>query len=134
MPLTKDRDTSRRDATHHSDPVAAATRIYAGALVALNAAGDAVPATATVSQRTRGVAQGQADNSGGIAGAIRVATRRGVFQFKNSAAGDLIVRGDIGNDCFVVDDETVAKTSATNTRPVAGKIRDVDAGGVWVEI
>lgn len=134
MPLTKDRDTQRRDGVLLTDPVAASTRIYAGSLVALNASGDAVPATAAVAQRTRGVAQEFVDNSAGAAAAKRVISRRGVFQLKNSAGADLIARADIGNDCFVVDDETVAKTNATNTRPKAGVIRDVDAGGVWVEV
>lgn len=39
---------------------------------------------------------------------------------------------DIGSDCYIVDDQTVAKTNGTNTRSVAGKIMDVDAQGVWV--
>lgn len=133
MALAKDRDTQRRDGALLSDPVAAAAKIYTGALVALNAAGDAVPATAAVAQKTRGVAQALADNTAGIAGAVKVATRRGVFNFKNAAA-DLVVRADIGKSCYVVDDETVAKTDSVGTRPVAGVIRDVDATGVWVEI
>ena len=60
--------------------------------------------------------------------------RRGVFQFQNSSAGDLIALANLGADCYIVDDQTVALTNGTNTRSVAGKIRDVDAGGVWVEI
>ncbi len=60
--------------------------------------------------------------------------RRGCFRFANSAAADLIALADIGADCYVVDDQTVAKTSASNTRSIAGKVRDVDAAGVWVEI
>jgi hypothetical protein len=40
----------------------------------------------------------------------------------------------IGNDCYIVDDQTVAKTNGTATRSIAGKIRAVDAQGVWVEI
>lgn len=134
MALTKDRDTQRRDGDHYSDPVAAATRIHAGALVALDASGNAVPATATATQRTRGVAQEAVDNSAGAAGDKRVLIRRGVFRFTNSAGGDLIARADIGADCYVVDDETVAKTNGSGARPKAGVIRDVDATGVWVEV
>lgn len=134
MALAKDRDTPTRPGADFSDPVAANAKIYAGSLVAINAAGDAVPASAVVAQRTRGVAQTQVDNTGGLAGDKSVPTRRGVYRLKNSAAADLIARADIGNSCYVVDDETVAKTNGTNTRPVAGVIRDVDAAGVWVEI
>jgi hypothetical protein len=56
-----------------------------------------------------------------------------VYRFSNSGGADLITLGDIQSDCYIVDDSTVAKTSGTNTRSVAGKIRDVDVGGVWVE-
>ena len=52
----------------------------------------------------------------------------------NSAAGDAITRAEIGDVCYIVDDETVAKTNGTSTRSAAGTIRDVDAQGVWVEI
>lgn len=45
-----------------------------------------------------------------------------------------IVAADIGASAFVVDAETVAKTSDTNARPKAGMIRNVDASGVWVSI
>lgn len=134
MALSADRNVPRRDGVQFGDPVAAATTIYTGALIALDASGNAVPASAIAAQRTRGVAQRRADNSAGVAGATRVEGMRGVFRLDNSAGADEILRADIGNDCYVADDETVAKTSATATRPVAGVIRDVDADGVWVEV
>lgn len=132
--LTKDRNTVRRDGVQYSDPVAASTRIYAGALVCLNASGNAVPGSVSTTLKARGVAQEQVDNSSGAAGDKRVETRRGVFPFANSASTDEITRADIGNSAYIVDDQTVAKTHATNTRSVAGVIRDVDSDGVWVEI
>jgi hypothetical protein len=49
-------------------------------------------------------------------------------------AGGIAVLDASGNDCYLVDDQTVAKTSATNTRSVAGKIVDVDSQGVWVKL
>jgi len=134
MPLTQDRDTLRRDGVQFNDPVAGSTRIFAGSLVCLDAAGNAVPGSSSATLKARGVAQEQVDNRDGAAGALRIETRRGVFQFANSASADEITRADIGAECFIVDDQTVARTSATDTRPVAGIIRDVDAGGVWVEI
>lgn len=134
MPLSKDRDTQRRDGAQFGDPVAANARIHAGALVALNATGYAVPATAAAAQRTRGVAQASTDNTGGGDGGKTVQVRRGLFNLKNSAGADQIARADIGADCYVVDDETVAKTNGAGARPKAGVIRDVDAAGVWVEV
>lgn len=132
--LTKDRNTKRRDGVQFNDPVAASTRIFAGSLVCLNASGFAVPGSTATTLKARGVAQEHVDNSTGGAGALRVETRRGVFPFANSAATDEITRVDIGADAYIVDDQTVAKTHATNSRSVAGVIRDVDSDGVWVEI
>lgn len=134
MALAKDRNTYRRDGIHNSDPVAAAVKIYAGGLVQLNAAGDAVPASATIANVTRGIAQEQVDNTTGLAGDVHVTTRKGVYCLANSGGADEITRAEIGDDCYVVDDETVAKTDNTGARPVAGVIEDVDASGVWVRI
>ena len=58
---------------------------------------------------------------------------KGVFPFKNSAAADEITNAEIGSDCYIVDDETVAKTDGTGTRSVAGKVFLVDDYGVWVD-
>ncbi|EML3977465.1 hypothetical protein RNF44_007035 [Pseudomonas aeruginosa] len=130
MALTKDRNTPRRDGMQFNDPVAANAKIFAGSLVCRNA----VPGALSTTIAARGIAQEQVDNTGGAAGAKRIETRRGVFQLANSASADQITRADIGKECFIVDDQTVAKTSATDTRSVAGVVRDVDDGGVWVEI
>ncbi|OSC96070.1 hypothetical protein BZY60_000305 [Pseudomonas aeruginosa] len=132
--LTKDRNTVRRDGVQFSDPVAAATRIFAGSLVCLDASGNAVPGSTATTLKARGLAQEQVDNSAGAAGDLRIETRRGVFLFANSAAADEITRADIGATAYIVDDQTVAKTDGTSTRSAAGTIRDVDSYGVWVEI
>ena len=62
--------------------------------------------------------------------------RKGVFPYKNSSAGDAITRADIGKQCYLVDDETVAKTAAVvednPTRGVAGIVDDITSDGVWV--
>jgi hypothetical protein len=79
-----------------------------------------------------GRAETQADNSSGSNGDITVDVRKGVFRFANSTGGDEITRADIGGNCYIVDDQTVAKTDGTGARSVAGKVFDVDSGGVWV--
>lgn len=132
--LTADRDTPRRDGVQFSDPVAAATVIYTGSLVVLDAAGNAEPASTATGLVVRGIAQQTIDNSAGAAGDLAVETRRGVFRLANSAAADEITRAEIGDTAYIVDDQTVAKTDGTGTRSAAGIIRDVDAAGVWLEI
>lgn len=114
-------------------PVAANTLIHGGALVALNASGLAVPGSVAANLRAAGRAQATADNTGGAAGAMILEIKRGVFRFKNHAA-DAIVQADLLADCYIVDDQTVAKTSATNTRSKAGKVLEIEGESVWVEI
>ena len=132
--LSADRNTPIRTAEDFEFPVAAATLIYAGSLVCINASSLATKGAVATTLKTVGIATERADNSAGAAGAIRVKVRRGCFRFTNSAAADLIALADIGADCFIVDDQTVAKTNGGATRSIAGKIRDVDADGVWVQI
>lgn len=132
--LTAGRNTHRRDGDILSLPVAAAVKIFEGSLVARDGSGDARPGRTATTDKGVGRAEALADNTSGAAGAITVQIRKGIFKFANSAAGDLIANVDIGNDCFIVDDQTVAKTNGTSTRSVAGKVFAVDTDGVWVDM
>jgi hypothetical protein len=80
-----------------------------------------------------GRAKETVDNSSGSAGDLNVEIEKGIFRFANSSSTDEITRADIGSNCYIVDDQTVAKTSGSSTRSVAGKIFDVDSLGVWVD-
>lgn len=132
--LTADRGTPYRAGTEFSYPVAAAANLFGGALVCLNSAGFATRGAVSATLRAVGVAIEQANNAGGANGAINVKVRRGVWQFANSSAGDLVTLANVGQQCFIVDDSQVAATNGGSTRSVAGIVRDVDAQGVWVEI
>ncbi|MBG6160537.1 hypothetical protein IWQ54_000187 [Labrenzia sp. EL_195] len=132
-PLTTDRRTQERNGDVREYPVKASTTIYAGAMVALDATGHAVPFSTATGLVSLGRAESRLDNSGGIDGAVTGRFKAGIFRFDNSAAADQITSADIGADCYAVDDQTVAKTDGTGTRSVAGKVFDVDTVGVWVE-
>ncbi len=135
--LTQDRNTPRRELTTHVDPVAAGVVIYQGALVCLDAAGNAVPGQTATGLKARGRAEERADNSAGNAGDKTVRTTTGVFLMHNDGA-DPVDRTHIGGDAWIVDDQTVAATDGDTgtgaTRSKAGRIVDVDSAGVWVEI
>lgn len=131
--LTGDRDTPRRNSQDFGFGVATNTVIPAGALVALNASGFLVNgAEATglvaVGRCTRGC-----NNNPGANGAKIAACEQGTFRWNNSASADLIAVDDVGKVCYIVDNQTVALTSNSNARSVAGVIVDVDAYGVWVK-
>ena len=131
--LAAPRNTVARSGDLIEPPVKASTKIWQGGMVAIDAAGYAVPAGATAAHKVLGRAEDTFDNSSGANAAIKARVSKGVFRWNNSASGDLIALTDIGASCYVVDDNTVAKTSDTGARPVAGIIFDVDADGVWVK-
>lgn len=131
--LTGPRNTKKRSGDMRELPVKAATKIWQGSMVAVDANGLAVPMSTATTLRGIGRAEMPADNSGGANGAIKARVGAGIYPFNNSAAGDLITAANIGADCYGVDDQTVAKTDGGGTRSVAGKIYDVDAAGVWVK-
>lgn len=133
MALTADRDTHERDGSKIQLGMATNVKIYAGALVARNASGYATPGAVATTLRFAGRAAEQVDNTGGANGAKNITVEKGVFKFKNYAS-DLITIADLGNDCYIYDDETVARTNGTSTRSVAGKVFAVDTDGVWVDM
>lgn len=131
--LTAERNTVERTGDRLSLAMAAAVIIYAGSMVARDGSGNATPGATATTLFGVGRAAGSIDNSAGAAGDAVVEVEKGIFQFANSAAADEITAADIGSDCYMVDDQTVAKTNGTSTRSVAGKVFDVDAKGVWVD-
>ncbi|MCF1449986.1 hypothetical protein FS815_24660 [Agrobacterium vitis] len=130
--LTADRNTAQRSADNRNFPVKAATTIFAGAMAAVDATGMLVPAGATAALKVVGRNERQVVNAGAD-GSVRADVKTGVFRFANSASTDAITLADIGSNCYAVDDQTVAKTSNSSARPVAGTIFDVDDQGVWVK-
>ena len=117
-------------------PIEASTKIIGTGMVALDASGYLVNATATAGQTVLGVAYETVDNTAGIAGALQCPVVGGLqaFPMANSAGADAITSANVGAYCYIVDNATVALTSASGTRPIAGKIKSVDTTfGVWVE-
>jgi len=131
--LTQDRNTARKDGIQLARQVAATKIIFVGALCCLNATGYLTPGAADNTLVADGVALNYADNSLGADGALVVNVDKRPHRFANSAAADLITIAQIGDNCYVVDDQTVAKTNGGGARPVAGLIIDVDDAGVWVK-
>jgi len=124
--------------------VAATKKIYANAMVTLNSSGyltnqlatDPAAAPIGVSRGPTTGTASTADNTNGADGDITVQVERGVFPLANSASTDAITIADIGRLCYVVDDQTVARTwGTTAVRPVAGRVYGLNAAGqVLVQI
>lgn len=131
MPLTQDRNTPMKATDVVVIGLAASTRVYAGSLVMVNAAGFAVPGSTVTGLTYAGRAEEFVDNSAGAAGARSVAVRRNnAFKWANDGS---ITQAHMLKTAYVVDDGTVAATDGGGTRSAAGRIVGIDADGVWVE-
>jgi hypothetical protein len=131
--LTKDRNTPAwGGGGRRQGAVAASTLIFAGAMLMRDASGNILEGQTDTGLTGVGRALERVDNSSGSAGDLTVDYDEGIFRFANSAAADEITKADIGNLCYAVDDQTVAKTDGSSSRSKAGIVADVDAQGVWV--
>lgn len=131
--LTTDRNTPEKVGDVFGGPVKASVKCIAGGIAVLNA-GYLAPGTAATGLIAVGRFEKTVDNSSGSNGDLNAEAKRGVFRFGNSTSTDLIAQADVGADCYIVDDQTVAKTNGSSTRSRAGKIVAVDSVGVWVQI
>jgi hypothetical protein len=131
---TKNRNTPSRAGLVRGYPIAASVHAFAGAIGVLNASGFAEPATAATGKIALGRFSRELDNTSGADGADTIELERGCFRYANSAGADEIALTDVGQLCYLVDDQTVALTDDTGARSVAGIIDHVDENGVWVMI
>ncbi len=126
------RQTPHIDGTTAIGGVAASTAIHVDDIVIRNASGYLRSGATATGLVGAGVSENFIVNAGS-AGDESVTYRSGVFRLVNSASGDLITIADIGKPFYVVDDQTVAKTSGANTRSIGGFIHAVDDKGVWCQ-
>jgi len=128
--LTQDRNTPQAKGDARVGLLGANQTIHAGSILMRNASGHLIAGTTATG--AFGVGRAEERMTSTTAGVTNQRYSPGIFRFANSAAGDLIATADIGAACYIVDDQTVAKTSATATRSPAGIVDNVDAIGVWV--
>lgn len=131
-PLTEGRNTPEALGPVRQGLVAAATTIFPGAFVMLNAAGFIVEGQTAAGLIGLGRAEQLVDNAAGADGAETLDYKPGIFRFANSAGADEVGAEDVGKLAYAVDDQTVALTDGTGARSPAGTVEYVDAQGVWV--
>lgn len=137
--LTQDFDCPRIDGKVRSVPMAANVKIYKGALVVMSG-GYAAPGSTALNLIALGRALETVDNTGGAAGAKNIRVERGCFAWNAGPAGDAITQANIGQQAYIIDDNTVGLTNGGGggaaTRSGAGRIFDIDAvsGNPFIEI
>lgn len=115
-------------------PLQTGVTLYPGAMVGLDSSGYGI-AGSTSALRIVGVyLDGTTVTTTGSAGATTVRVRQGAFKLANSSSTDAITIADVGRPCYLVDDQTVARTSSRGARPFAGIVAQVETDGVYVEI
>jgi hypothetical protein len=122
---------------------------YPGAMIAFDPATQYyTPAVATSTLVTVGVYQGDLDTIAPGSGITYIPdVRQGVFKLAAGTGADAIpATTPPGTPLYVIDDQTVGLTNGNGTRPLAGKLVQVDSStsgtppgndgvpGVWVEI
>ena len=126
--LTADRETEFDVDQIRSYPVAAATEIFFGSIVCVNAGGFAIPGTDTAGISFVGIAAENADNNLGANGDIRVMVR------KNGAhrliADTTVLITQVGTEFFVVDDQTVDIAANVTNNVLVGRMAQFDADNV----
>lgn len=132
--LTSERNTTQLRGDTRMEPMAAAMKVWKGGMLMRNAAGFVTKGATATGCIGIGRAEATVDNSAGVAGAASVEYRTGIFDFVNSSAADVITQADIGKLCYIVDDQTVAKTNGSATRSPAGIVDGVEGSKVWVRL
>lgn len=133
--LTTNKERPHRNAgVRRTYPVAAAERIFNGALVMIDVMADSVAyAREAVASATNrgcvGVATAEVNNTSGGSGALNVTVLEAEFLFAATT-----VSGGLGSLAYAEDDNTVDETQASN-EPVAGVITGVTgASECWVAV
>jgi len=128
---TADRNTPYREGIELDFPVKGSTRIFAGAMVAVDANGYAVPAGNTAGHRFVGVAMEQVNNTAGADGAALVRVRTaGVFEFGATS----ISQANVGAEMFVVDDQTFDDVDPGQGIKCGRLVKYVSATKGWLKI
>jgi hypothetical protein len=124
--LTDNRLTPSKSGKSVSLVVSNGVTIYAGGMVAVDGAGEAVAAADTSGFTVVGKASEKVDNS---SDGESIEVDIGIFRWVNAGA---FTDANIGDICYVLDDNSVTNGAGSNSI-IAGNVVDVDSSGVWVK-
>ena len=133
MTLAADKALQYTEGVEVPFPVINADIIYGGSNVCVNAAGYALPGADTAGLIYAGVALERVDNTAGNAGDKTInVRRRGLIKMTLATA---ITQANVGDNVFLVDDETVDLTANVTNKIFCGIIAVfIDTTHAWVDI
>lgn len=133
MALTADKLIEYTEGVELAFLMEEAVKIYGGSFVCVNAAGYAIPGADATGLIFEGIANEQVDNSSGADGDKSVVLRRrGLVK---ATLGNTITIANVGDNVFIVDDETVDLTAYTTYDIFCGTIAGfIDGTHAWIDI
>ncbi|HEY1029758.1 MAG TPA: hypothetical protein VGE28_19255 [Pseudomonas sp.] len=131
---TQNRNTPSVSGHRRGHPVAANALCRAGTIAVVDATGFVKEAVTGLGLTAVGIFEHLVDNRIGADGEEKAQVLRGFARLENSADADEITAADMFKRCYIVDNQTVAKTDGGGTRSIAGIVDSVDEVGVWVLI
>ncbi len=103
------------------------SKIFSGAIVCANAAGDLVKGASGTGLVAMGVADKTYDNTSGATGATSAKAQRGVFFLDNGTTGAVTASTARGALLYMEDDHTVTTTATTHS--IVGRFWGMDPDG-----
>jgi len=130
--LTAARNTPERAGYQVQIPMKAGCKIWAGSIVSIDGSGFATNGADAASHKVVGRAAQTVDNSSGTNAQKVINVDRGVFGWVNFGG---VTRANIGDICYIVDDQTVSVTNTGDNSIICGIIVDYDSANsrVWVD-
>ena len=131
--LAEDKQIELQDGIEKDFEVAATEKIFGGALTCVNAAGYALEGSDTAGLIFQGIAMEQKDNSSGANGDLSIVLRRrGLVKV---IMGTAITIANVGDNVFLVDDQTVDLTANVTNNIFCGIIAGyIDTTHAWIDI
>ncbi|HEV2501613.1 MAG TPA: hypothetical protein VGV39_00970 [Mesorhizobium sp.] len=128
MPASRDLEIRARSGESFGYPVKGGVRLFRKSIVAVTAAGLAVPAGTAGAVAVVGLADGRVDNRDGADGDTKVCAERGCFGLTLAVAF-----ADIGKPVYATDDATIT-LDGTGGKLLVGKIVGIGEGSTWVAV
>lgn len=134
MALAADKKTEYKEGVEIPAPVDGGSKIFAGAFTCYNAAGYLVPGADSTGLIFAGIARQYVDNSLGNDGDETCLIRRKPTLVR-ATLGHAITQANVGDQVFIVDDETLDVVANVTYGIFAGIIAEyIDTTEAWVDI
>ncbi len=133
--LAADRDTVERahpGAHYHHILAKDSKQYYKGQLVGVDLDDGKLVGVTAGDLTIQAVGRCEENVLTGTSNTRKIKVKSGCFRWASGASAEAITAAHRGQVCYVIDDQTVGISGATGANMIAGRIEDVNTGGVDV--